>query len=229
MSPRVTLITSGNSANLVRKRNLPKGPNAHCSQCGRQLTYPRICSACWKEVSVAKLRFIMAIRAVAFDFGHTLIDEQRDGTISLESRPIHLMPGVFEILPRIPIPLAVWANTRTATGADLRRFLDRAGIGQFFAWVITSVDAGFRKPAPEFFDFALSKCGLSRDEVVFVGNQLNTDIAGGQEFGIRTVWLCGSAYHSRDETLSPQVVRPTHTIHTLRQLPSLLQRIRDVK
>jgi hypothetical protein len=25
MSPRVTLITSGNSANLVRKRNLPKG------------------------------------------------------------------------------------------------------------------------------------------------------------------------------------------------------------
>jgi len=28
MSPRVTLFTSGNSANLVRKRNLPKRPNA---------------------------------------------------------------------------------------------------------------------------------------------------------------------------------------------------------
>jgi putative hydrolase of the HAD superfamily len=79
------------------------------------------------------------------------------------------------------------------------------------------------------FNFALSKCGLSRDEVVFVGNQLNTDIAGGQEFGIRTVWLCGSAYHSTEETLSPQEVHPTQTIHTLRQLPSLLQRIRDVK
>jgi FMN phosphatase YigB (HAD superfamily) len=171
----------------------------------------------------------MAIRAVAFDFGHTLIDEQRDGTISLESRPIHLMPGVNEILPRISIPLAVWANTRTASGAELRRVLDKAGIGQFFAWVITSVDAGFRKPAPEFFDFALSTCGLSRDEVVFVGNQLNTDIAGGQGFGIRTVWLCGSAYHSTDETLSPQDVHPTHTIRTLRQLPSLLQRIRDVR
>ncbi len=171
----------------------------------------------------------MVIRAVAFDFGHTLINEQIDGSISLESRPVHLMPEVSEILPRMSIPLAVWANTCTASGAELHRFLDRAGIGQFFAWVVTSVDAGFRKPAPEFFDFALSKCGLSRDEVVFVGNQLNTDIAGGRAFGIRTVWLCGSAYRSADETLSPQDVHPTHTIHTLRELPSLLQRIHDVK
>ena len=171
----------------------------------------------------------MAIRAVAFDFGHTLVDERRDGTLSLGSRPVHLTPEVFDILPRMSIPLAVWANTRTATGAELHHFLDRAGIGQFFAWVVTSVDAGFRKPAPEFFAFALSKCGLSRDEVVFVGNQLNTDIAGGREFGIRTVWLCGSAYRSADETLSPQDVHPTYTIHALRQLPSLLQQIRDVK
>src|SRR6266481_691802 len=152
----------------------------------------------------------MVIRAVAFDFGHTLINEQIDGSISLESRPVHLMPEVSEILPRMSIPLAVWANTCTASGAELHRFLDRAGIGQFFA-------------------FALSKCGLSRDEVVFVGNQLNTDIAGGRAFGIRTVWLCGSAYRSADETLSPQDVHPTHTIHTLRELPSLLQRIHDVK
>lgn len=83
---------------------------------------------------------------MTFDFSHTLIAEQRDGTISLESRPIQLMPGVFEILPRISIPLAVWANTRTANGAELRRFLDRAGIGQFFAWVITSVTPDFESP-----------------------------------------------------------------------------------
>jgi len=168
----------------------------------------------------------MDIRAVAFDFGHTLIDEQKDGTISLESRPIHLMPGVSEVLPHISIPPAVWANTRTATGAELRRFLDRAGIGRFFAWVVTSVDAGFRKPGSGFFDFALSRCGLARDQVLFVGNQLNTDVAGGQQYGIRTVWLSGRAYRSADETLSPQHVHPTHTIRTLRELPSLPQRTR---
>jgi len=172
---------------------------------------------------------VALIRAVAFDFGHTLVNEEKDTAIPLESRPIHLMPDVSEILPCIPVPMAVWANTRTATGTDLERFLDRAGIGRFFAWVVTSMDAGFRKPAPQFFEFALRKCGLASDEVLFVGNQLNTDIAGGQKHGIRTVWLSGGAYRSTDETLPPQDVHPTHTIHTLRQLPSLLENLSSGK
>src|ERR1700751_1344006 len=35
------------------------------------------------------------------------------------------MPEVAETLPRIPVPMAVWANTRAATSSDLRQFLDR--------------------------------------------------------------------------------------------------------
>jgi HAD superfamily hydrolase (TIGR01493 family) len=171
----------------------------------------------------------MAIKAVAFDFGHTLMDEQKDGHVPLASRPIHLMPEVSEVLPRIRLPMAVWANTRIATEAELRQRLERAGIGRFFRWVVTSVDAGFRKPAPEFFDFALAKCALRKDEVLFVGNQLNTDITGAGQYGIRTVWLSGRRYRSVDETLSPKDVRPTYRIPTLRQLPLLLQRIRDTE
>ena len=79
------------------------------------------------------------------------------------------------------------------------------------------------KPAPQFFDFALRKCGLAHDEVLFVGNQLNTDIAGGQSYGIRSVWVSGSAYRSTDETLSVHDVRPAHRIRTLRQLSTLLE------
>ena len=166
------------------------------------------------------------IKAVAFDFGHTLVDEQKDRSVPLESRAIHLMPDVREVLPCMPVSLAVWANTRTATGSDLKHFLDRAGIGRFFAWVVTSVDAGFRKPAPQFFDFGLHKCGLARDEVLFVGNQLNTDVVGGQQCGIRAVWLSDGVYRSADETLSAQHVRPAHSIHTLRELPLLLESLR---
>lgn len=171
----------------------------------------------------------MVIKAVAFDLGHTLIDEEKDATIPLKVRPLHLMPWVCEILPEIPNPLAVWANMQATTGAELHSFFDRAGIGCFFAWVVTSVDAGFRKPAPQFFDFALRKCGLARQEVLFVGNQLNTDIAGGERYGIRTVWLSGSAYRSADETLTPGDIRPTYTIPTLRELPSLLKSLHHAK
>jgi hypothetical protein len=78
----------------------------------------------------------VVIKSVAFDFGHTLIDERKDGDVPHESRPVHLMPEVSEVLPFLPLPLAVWANTRTASEAELRQWLDRAGIGQFCTWVV---------------------------------------------------------------------------------------------
>ena len=163
----------------------------------------------------------MPLKAIAFDWGHTLMDERLDEHIPLEARPVHLMPGVAEVLPQLMLPLAVWANTRVAREVEVRGWLNRAGLGPLFPWVITSVDAGARKPAPEFFEYALARCGLTKDDVLFVGNQLNTDIAGGEAFGIRTVWLCGSAHHSVDDR--PCTAKATHAIETLYGLPALVQ------
>ena len=56
----------------------------------------------------------MPLKAIAFDWGHTLMDERWDEHIPLETRPVHLMPGVTEVLPQLTLPLAVWANTRVA-------------------------------------------------------------------------------------------------------------------
>jgi FMN phosphatase YigB (HAD superfamily) len=166
----------------------------------------------------------MRLKAVAFDLGHTLMDEDRDRRMPIEARPIHLMPGVSEMLPLMTPPLAVWANTSVAAEAGVRGWLDRAGLAGLFQWVITSVDARARKPAAEFFQYALSRCGLAADDVLFVGNQLNTDIAGAEAYGIRTVWLSAPAHRSRDD--APCNARPTHTIGTLGELPALVQRLR---
>jgi len=165
----------------------------------------------------------MLLTAIAFDWGHTLMDERRDQHIPLDTRPVHLMPGVADVLPQLTLPLALWANTRVARETAVRGWLDRAGLGPLFNWVITSVDAAARKPAPEFFEYALTRCELTKDDVVFVGNQLNSDIAGGEAFGIRTVWLCGSAYRSLDD--DPCSAGATYTIDTLYSLPALVQRL----
>jgi FMN phosphatase YigB (HAD superfamily) len=165
----------------------------------------------------------MPLKAIAFDWGHTLTDERREEHIPLDTRPVHLMPGVPEVLPQLRLPLAVWANTRVARETAVRGWLDRAGLGPLFHWVITSVDAGARKPAPEFFRYALTRCGLTKGDVLFVGNELSSDIAGGEAFGIRTVWLCGSAHGSLDD--GPCSARATYTMNTLYGLPALVQRL----
>ena len=87
------------------------------------------------------------------------------------------------------------------------------------------MDAGARKPARAFFEYALSRCEAAAGEVLFVGNQLNADIAGGEAFGIRTVWLSDEVYRSEDDR--PGNAAPTYTIATLTELPALLQGIRS--
>ena len=138
---------------------------------------------------------------------------------------IELMPGVRDVLPQIGVPMAVWANTRTAAETEVRRLLRITGIEQYFACVVTSVDAGFRKPAAEFFQFALTKGNFARDSVLFVCNQLNTDVLGAEAFGIRTAWLSGPEFRSEDETTTLDDVKPTFILSGLKELPWLLQEV----
>jgi hypothetical protein len=70
----------------------------------------------------------MSLKAVAFDLGHTLMDERRDEHVPIEARPVHLMPGVSDVLSSMTLQLAVWANTSVAAEADVRGWLDRAGL-----------------------------------------------------------------------------------------------------
>lgn len=159
------------------------------------------------------------VKTVAFDFGHTLVHE------GFVDDRIDLMPGVRELLPQIDLPMAVWANTRTAAEAEVRRLLRIAGIEQYFACVVTSVDAGFRKPAGEFFQFALATGNFERDNVLFVCNQLNTDVLGAEAFGIRTAWLSAPEFRNKDETMTLDDVKPTFILSGLKELPSLLQEV----
>jgi len=162
------------------------------------------------------------LKAVIFDFGHTIMDEMQYGHVPLRARPIRLMPGVEEALSGIALRMGVWANTKRAREAGLRQWLKRAGIDSHFTWVVTSVEAGYRKPDPRFFSYALRRCRLGKDSVLFVGNQLNTDIVGASKYGIANVWLSGPEFRSPDDTGSTGLVKPTYTISRLDQLPGLV-------
>ena len=161
----------------------------------------------------------MPLKLVAFDVGHTLIDEGIDAATF--AAPVRPMDGVREALVQIQLPMAAWSNTRSAREADVRRLLEAADIGQFFTWIVTSVDAGSRKPHRDFFQFALQKCGLSEREVLFVGNQLNTDVCGGVSCGIRTVWISGEAHRSPDD--SGTDMSPDFLIKSMIELPDLIR------
>ena len=57
------------------------------------------------------------------------------------------------------------------------------------AGVFTSEDARSYKPRRELFELALSKTGLMPDEVIHIGDSINSDVKGASALGIGTLWL----------------------------------------
>lgn len=60
------------------------------------------------------------------------------------------------------------------------------------------------KPAPQIFDYALAQAGNpDRSNVLMVGDTAESDILGGMNAGLSTVWL-----NAHNRTL-PEGIKPT--------------------
>lgn len=92
--------------------------------------------------------------------------------------------------------------------------LKASDTARYFDNVILSEDAGVNKPAKEYFDYALQKCGAKAETTVMIGDNLNTDILGAQRAGIDTI------YYNRWE--SPGEPDCTYHARTLREIISVL-------
>ncbi len=75
------------------------------------------------------------------------------------------------------------------------------------------------KPSPIFFEMALRDMDLGAVETVMVGDDINADIGGARDVGIRTVQVRTGKFRARDEARTD--IRPDHRIGTIRDLPVL--------
>ena len=92
--------------------------------------------------------------------------------------------------------------------------LDSGAITHYFDHVITSQKAGYKKPAREIFDYALSVNKLQCHEVIMIGDNLITDIGGARNACIDTVYYNPAALvHSE---------RVNHEIRCLSELRNIL-------
>jgi len=92
--------------------------------------------------------------------------------------------------------------------------LKNAGIGDYFAEVITSESASSLKPHKDIFDFAISKAKCCYEESLMLGDNLDADIRGAIEAGMDTVFV----NHINEQT----ELRPTYTISHLKELEQIL-------
>ena len=59
----------------------------------------------------------------------------------------------------------------------------------FFFFFITSEAAGAKKPNQLVFEYAINKSGAQLENSVMIGDDLNTDIIGAINFGMKSIYF----------------------------------------
>jgi putative hydrolase of the HAD superfamily len=127
-----------------------------------------------------------------------------------------LLPGAFAIVRSLYRSRTLSLVTNGLTSVQKPR-IEASGIKDYFSAVLISEEIGIAKPDPEIFALGMKKMGAEeKRSVLMVGDNLNSDIRGGNEFGIATCWF------NPDSQANCTSVRPTYEISKLEELESVL-------
>lgn len=96
--------------------------------------------------------------------------------------------------------------------------MHRAGLSQYFEFVLVSGKYGYRKPDLRLFQKALKKMRLQPDEVIFIGNDMYRDIYGAHEAGMKTVF-----FKSNQGDQQSYGVEADYIIYNFKQLPEAVR------
>lgn len=112
-----------------------------------------------------------------------------------------LFAGALDLLDSIhgKVTMAMVTN---GIGVVQRGRLDRLDIAKYFDVVSISGELGMSKPAPSIFDHTLAALDVTdRSAVVMIGDSLSSDIAGGINAGVDTIWF--NRHGTPSESTSP--------------------------
>ena len=129
-------------------------------------------------------------------------------------------PGVIDMLEavrQVGIKTGVVSNA-SANGASHSYLLDKLGIVNYFDFLMTSADYGFRKPHPEIFKTALAKLGTEANKTWFVGDSIEDDIKGAEAAGMIAFWYNPSG-------IKPEAGVPQNRVHSWSEFITVLKNI----
>ena len=114
--------------------------------------------------------------------------------------------------------------SNAANRQDVLTLVEKAGVGPYLDFVLTSAESGIRKPSPRIFRQGLDHWDAAPDEVVMVGDLLRPDILGAQQLGIYSVWITRRAQNEENKKYAEEIT-PDAQIAALSELPGLLDRL----
>ena len=128
----------------------------------------------------------------------------------------YFLPGAEEAVDSLSKKYRLFLASNGTASVQKGR-MTSANLYRFFEEVFVSQEIGHTKPSREYFAACFQRIpGFDPAKAVMVGDSLSSDIKGGINAGLKTVWVnprhedCGS-------------IKPDHEIEALSQLEALLE------
>ena len=130
----------------------------------------------------------------------------------------YFLPGAEETVAYLSKKYRLFLVSNGTASVQKGR-MTSANLYRFFETVFVSQEIGHNKPSKAYFDACFAAIpDFDPSKAIIVGDSLSSDIQGGINAGIKTVWVnpdhkpCGN-------------IKPDYEIEALHQLPALLEKL----
>ena len=131
----------------------------------------------------------------------------------------YFMPGAPELLEELYRKYRLYIVSNGTAKVQEGR-IGSSGIAKYMDGIFISQILGANKPDKQFFDICFAEIpDFSLSETVIIGDSLSSDIKGGINAGITTVWFNPKGIENNND------IKPDYTIKELSEVPGLLSQI----
>lgn len=131
----------------------------------------------------------------------------------------YFMPGAPELLEELYRKYRLYIVSNGTAKVQEGR-IGSSGIAEYMDGIFISQILGANKPDKQFFDICFAEIpDFSLSETVIIGDSLSSDIKGGINAGITTVWFNPKGIENNND------IKPDYTIKELSEVPGLLSQI----
>ena len=128
------------------------------------------------------------------------------------------LPGAEEAVDALSKKYRLFLASNGTSSVQKGR-MTSANLYRFFETVFVSQEIGHNKPSKAYFDACFAAIpGFDKEKAMIVGDSLSSDIKGGINAGIKTVWVNPSHKDCGD-------IHPDYEIEALSQLEALLEEL----
>lgn len=117
-----------------------------------------------------------------------LIDNLSIEYIEVLPNSNQLFDGTYEILDHLYSKYKLHIITNGFSEVQYKK-MENSGLTKYFDKIITSEDAGVKKPNPKIFKYALQLAEASSNESVMIGDSWEADIMGALDYGIDAIFF----------------------------------------